>query len=243
MRAFWHKSVVLLGYFWHKSVVLLGTQGLPVTVGSGQPPRWVGWPVGSSRKQDSENFRMFTPDWTPAYLSTASALSDIWTRRTSRAVWWMRVDIVWAMSSISAFLTDLKRIQTPRSLFWDFEADKPLQPVGQAAEFKFESKFEPLPVIWQSLPKAAIEAWGLEGKIDGQALGAALRHGLGGSDGRGAFPSRRQSRQARLRKRFKRFLCFVDIGPWRQNFVSLGNEIPMESAKSCCRPKHRPSLR
>ena len=28
------------------------------------------------------------------------------------------------------------------------------QPIGQAAEFKFESKFEPLLVIWQSLPKA-----------------------------------------------------------------------------------------
>ena len=41
-----------------------------------------------------------------------------------RPVRWMRVDIVSAMSSISAFLTDLKRIQTPHSLFWDFGADK-----------------------------------------------------------------------------------------------------------------------
>ena len=31
------------------------------------------------------------------------------------------------------------------------EAIKPLQLVGQVAEFKFESKFEPMPVIWQSL--------------------------------------------------------------------------------------------
>ena len=37
------------------------------------------------------------------------------------------------------------------------EQIKPLQPIGQAAEFKFESKFEPLPVIWQSLPKAVPE--------------------------------------------------------------------------------------
>ena len=44
-------------------------------------------------------------------------------------------------------------------------------PVGQAAEFKFESKFQ-----------KTIQ--GLEGKINGQALGAALRHGLRGSDGR-----------------------------------------------------------
>ena len=37
------------------------------------------------------------------------------------------------------------------------EAIKPLQLVGQAAEFKFESKFEPLQVIWQSLRKAIPE--------------------------------------------------------------------------------------
>ena len=52
---------------------------------------------------------------------------------------------------------------------------KPLQLVGQVAEFKFEIKFEPLPVIWQSLRRLfqkVIE--GLEGKINGQALGAAL---------------------------------------------------------------------
>ena len=64
------------------------------------------------------------------------------------------------------------------------EAIKPLQLVGQAAEFKFESKFEPLPVIWQSLRRLfqkVIE--GLEGKINGQALGAALRLCLRGSDG------------------------------------------------------------
>ena len=37
------------------------------------------------------------------------------------------------------------------------EQIKALQPIGQAAEFKFESKFKPLPVIWQSLPKAIPE--------------------------------------------------------------------------------------
>ena len=65
------------------------------------------------------------------------------------------------------------------------EAIKPLQLVGQAAEFKFESKFEPLQVIWQSLRRLfqkVIE--GLEGKINGQALGAALLLCLRGSDGR-----------------------------------------------------------
>ena len=54
------------------------------------------------------------------------------------------IDFVSVLFSISAFLTDLKRIQTPHSFFGTSEQIKPLQPVGQAAEFKFESKFEPL---------------------------------------------------------------------------------------------------
>ena len=73
------------------------------------------------------------------------------------------------------------------------EQIKPLQPIGQAAEFKFESKFEPLPVIWQSLRRLfqmAIEGYMSSGyhsrrqfqrtienfdcKINGQALGAQL---------------------------------------------------------------------
>ena len=65
------------------------------------------------------------------------------------------------------------------------EAVKPLQLVGQAAQFKFESKFEPLPVIWESLRRlfqTVIE--GLEGKINGQALVAALLLCLIGSDWR-----------------------------------------------------------
>ena len=41
-------------------------------------------------------------------------------------------------------VTDLKRIETPHNLCCDFGGYKPLQLVGQAAEFKFESKFEPL---------------------------------------------------------------------------------------------------
>ena len=66
------------------------------------------------------------------------------------------------------------------------EVTKPLQLVGQVAEFKFESKFEPLPAIWQSVMKLfqkVVE--GLEGKINDQALrlGAAFLHCLGGQDG------------------------------------------------------------
>ena len=49
----------------------------------------------------------------------------------------------------------------------------------------FESKFEPLPVTWQPLRRLFHKVTkGLEGEINGQALGAALQHCLGGSDGR-----------------------------------------------------------
>ena len=53
----------------------------------------------------------------------------------------MRVGIDAQLSSISAFSTDLKTLEQ-------------IKPIGQAAEFKFESKLEPLQVIWQSFPKA-----------------------------------------------------------------------------------------
>ena len=67
----------------------------------------------------------------------------------------MRVDIDSPLSSVSAFAMDLKRIQTPHRLFWgSLTEKKPLLPVGQAAEFKFESKIKPQPVIWQTLTKA-----------------------------------------------------------------------------------------
>ena len=65
------------------------------------------------------------------------------------------------------------------------EAIKTLQLVAQAADFKFESKFEPMPVIWQSLQRLfqkVIE--GLEGKIKGQGFGAVLLLCLRVSDGR-----------------------------------------------------------
>ena len=59
--------------------------------------------------------------------------------------------------------------------------------MGHAAKFIFESNFEPLPVIWQSLQRLfqkVIE--GLEGKIrvNCQALGAALQLCLRRSDRR-----------------------------------------------------------
>ena len=61
---------------------------------------------------------------------------------------------------IAASSTELKLIQTLHSskLFREFRADKTFTTCWSgctaAAEFKFESKFEPLPVIWQTNPMA-----------------------------------------------------------------------------------------
>ena len=91
------------------------------------------------------------------------------------------------------------------------EQIKPLQSFGQAAEFNFESKFEPLQtseVVWQSLPKTIREdnqriwlqnqwpsAWGRAlaqlGRVE-RARTNTLRFRVGGS--------RCWQRQARLRK-------------------------------------------
>ena len=68
-------------------------------------------------------------------------------------VWRMRVGIDSLLSSILAFSMELKRIQTPHSLF----RSNPLQLVGQEVEIKFEFKFKPLQAIWQSLPRAIPE--------------------------------------------------------------------------------------
>ena len=66
-----------------------------------------------------------------------------------------RIGLDSQLSSISAFSTmDLKRIQTPYRLFWDIRRSRL---VDQEAEYKFESTFEPLPVIWQSPLKAIPE--------------------------------------------------------------------------------------
>ena len=40
------------------------------------------------------------------------------------AVWQMRIATFSQLSSISAFSTNLKRIQTPHNLFWGIRADK-----------------------------------------------------------------------------------------------------------------------
>ena len=81
-----------------------------------------------------------------------------------------------SLASISASSIDLKRIQTPHSIFREFgilEQIPLLQLVGQA------SNFEHLPVIWQSLLKAISEDNSrFRLKINGQALGAAFCQSL-----------------------------------------------------------------
>ena len=60
----------------------------------------------------------------------------------------MSIRKVTSLGSNLASVTALKRIETPHSLCCVIsEAIKTLQLVGQEAEFKVESKFEPLPVI------------------------------------------------------------------------------------------------
>ena len=95
---------------------------------------------------------------------------------------------------------------------------KPLQPNGQAAEFKFESKFKPLQVIWQSLPKVVPEdnrrfrgqnqwpsPWG-------RALARLAQVGQASTNTRHfrVCGSRCGQRPARLRKTYYHS-CFTDL--------------------------------
>ena len=64
--------------------------------------------------------------------------------------WRTRVYINAQLSSISVFATDLKEFKLHKDYSGIQEQNqqiKPLQPVGQAAGFKFEFKLEPLQVI------------------------------------------------------------------------------------------------
>ena len=82
----------------------------------------------------------------------------------------------------------------------DFSAEKSLQLVCQAAEFKFESKLKPLLVIWQSILNAILENNGrFDCGINSRVSRAALRHSLGpswagqtGKHEHRAFPTWRQ---------------------------------------------------
>ena len=97
---------------------------------------------------------IFSIPWLlPALSLIYSAFVACWIIFCFIAVWWMRVGINSQLSSILAFSKD----PVPIDKAGISEQIKPLQPVGQAAEIKFESKCQPLPVIWQSLQKAIPE--------------------------------------------------------------------------------------
>ena len=76
---------------------------------------------------------------------------------TARGKW--RAVIVSYLAEIAVL--NFSVFNGPKKLHTDYsgasEQIKPLQPVGQAVEFKFESKFKPLLVIWPSFPKAIPE--------------------------------------------------------------------------------------
>ena len=92
----------------------------------------------------------------PGYNGTASeslpfpAFSSVILLRKQSA--WLftsirRLDILSALSSI----TDLKRIQTPHSLFWDFGAYKTFTTRWSGGRVQVWVQVQSLPVIWQSL--------------------------------------------------------------------------------------------
>ena len=73
----------------------------------------------------------------PAGYIQVHVVCNFWTRHITNS----ELEIIVSLASTLASATDLKRIQTPLSLFRDFGAYKPLPLVGQAAEFKLEFIF------------------------------------------------------------------------------------------------------
>ena len=112
---------------------------------------------------------------------------------------------VTSLGSNFVSVTDLKRIPTPHSLCVISEAIKPLQLDGQVAEFKLESKFEPVPVIWQSLQRLfqkvikGLEGIGLRTKSTAKLFGPLFCYACAGRTGEHkhrAFPSLQLSLRA-----------------------------------------------
>ena len=168
----------------------------------------------------------------------------------------MLVGIDSQLSLILAFWTDLKRTWNPHS----FSRNKTLQLVVQAAEFKFESKIKPLPVIWQSLLDCHFQktiqdfnSW-----FNGRALLVTLMQGFGWSHLQAqtqgvskqvaVLLAATGSLEETLLPAYhsfdtdsvlesKRFQCFVNFGWWLQIFFLIWNEIMVELARSCYWPK------
>ena len=77
--------------------------------------------------------------------------------------WCCSIEIVTLLSLISASSTDLKRIQTPYSIFRDFRPHKTLQRYRvPGCRVQICLQVREVPVIWQALSKAISEDQGLE---------------------------------------------------------------------------------
>ena len=187
-----------------------------------------------------------------------------------KPVWWMRVDINWLLSSISAFLTELKRIQTPHSLFWEFGADKTLTTLWSGDRVQVWVK------VWAPAGHLAITPEGYSrrqskvltaksmAKLLGQRSGTAWA-GRTGEIKHRAFPSQRQSLRAATCSLEENLLPLLRY--WLSSsvnkvlmlcryraatshfFSSCKMKFSMEIhgiqwlARSCCQAKPRPSLR
>ena len=136
------------------------------------------------------------------------------------------VDEGWYLLSTVLNFGVVKKIQTPRSLIWDFGAHKTSITCWSGAEFKLE----PLQLIWQSLPSGnhsrnlfqnTIE--GFDCKINGLALGP--RSGTGRTAWAGVTGERKHrrfrvgasccgQRPARLRKASYHF---CDTGSFQES--------------------------
>ena len=145
--------------------------------------------------------------------------------------------------------------------FGTLEHIKPLQLVGQAAEFRFESKFNlclssdnhsKFKFEFQRLFQKTIEGFG--SKINGWALGAELRHSLRGLDwwdqtqgiSKLVAVAAGTERQAHLRKtcslvmliQFKNQKVLMPCGYWaaKSHLFLCKMKFLMELARYCCRP-------
>ena len=117
-------------------------------------------------------------------------------------------------------------------------------------ESKFESKFEPLQIFWQLVPKAITgEHWRFWRQNQWPSSWGRARLAGRASANTGRFQvcgSRCVPRPARLRKvcghscdtdsvrESKRFICCVCFGPWR---FFMGKEISIDFARPFDRPK------
>ena len=96
-----------------------------------------GWQGLNSKHEHLSSFGLGHSTWTSDFLCLG-------------AVWGIRAWSNPPLASILASSTDLKRIQTPHSLFTDFGADTTFTTWWQSSSLSSLS-LKPLPITWQSL--------------------------------------------------------------------------------------------